>query len=276
MAVRGWLGMARPLVSDALWALAAPLLPERPPRPKGGRPPLDRPQGPGRHRPSCSAPASRGRACPAMGCGSGMTCWRRLRDWQAAGVFERLHRACSTGSAGRTRSTSAAARSTAPPSRRKGGRAHRPEPDRPRQARLQAPRPRRRERRPARAPAQRRERPRQPPLRAAARRRAADPAVRRAAAKRPAKLHADKGTTTTAAAAPAARRASSPRIARRGVESSGAAWAGTGGWSSARWRGSRASAGSPSATSAGSTSCSAFHLLAAALVCLRFVARWSC
>jgi len=23
-----------------------------------------------------------------MGCGSGMTCWRRLRDWQAAGVWE--------------------------------------------------------------------------------------------------------------------------------------------------------------------------------------------
>ena len=27
-----------------------------------------------------------------MGCGSGMTCWRRLRDWQAAGVWARLHR----------------------------------------------------------------------------------------------------------------------------------------------------------------------------------------
>jgi transposase len=27
----------------------------------------------------------------AMGCGSGMTCWRRLRDWQAAGVWTRLH-----------------------------------------------------------------------------------------------------------------------------------------------------------------------------------------
>jgi transposase len=27
-----------------------------------------------------------------MGCGSGMTCWRRLRDWQEAGVWERLHR----------------------------------------------------------------------------------------------------------------------------------------------------------------------------------------
>jgi transposase len=27
-----------------------------------------------------------------MGCGSGMTCWRRLRDWQTAGVWEQLHR----------------------------------------------------------------------------------------------------------------------------------------------------------------------------------------
>ena len=26
------------------------------------------------------------------GCGSGMTCWRGLRDWQEAGVWERLHR----------------------------------------------------------------------------------------------------------------------------------------------------------------------------------------
>jgi transposase len=28
-----------------------------------------------------------------LGCGSGMTCWRRLRDWQEAGVWDRLHRA---------------------------------------------------------------------------------------------------------------------------------------------------------------------------------------
>jgi transposase len=27
-----------------------------------------------------------------MGCGSGMSCWRRLRDWQAAGVWRQLHR----------------------------------------------------------------------------------------------------------------------------------------------------------------------------------------
>ena len=26
-----------------------------------------------------------------MGCGSGVTCWRRLRDGQAAGVWDRLH-----------------------------------------------------------------------------------------------------------------------------------------------------------------------------------------
>jgi hypothetical protein len=26
-----------------------------------------------------------------MGCGSGMSCWRGLRDWQAAGVWDRLH-----------------------------------------------------------------------------------------------------------------------------------------------------------------------------------------
>ena len=27
-----------------------------------------------------------------MGCGSGSTSWRRLRDWQEAGVWEELHR----------------------------------------------------------------------------------------------------------------------------------------------------------------------------------------
>jgi transposase len=27
-----------------------------------------------------------------MGCGSGMTCWRRLKEWHEAGVWKRLHR----------------------------------------------------------------------------------------------------------------------------------------------------------------------------------------
>ena len=26
-----------------------------------------------------------------LGCGSGMTCWRRLRDWQEAGVWQLIH-----------------------------------------------------------------------------------------------------------------------------------------------------------------------------------------
>ncbi|WP_460667603.1 transposase, partial [Kocuria himachalensis] len=30
---------------------------------------------------------------PALGCGSGRTTWRRLREWQEAGVWEKLHRA---------------------------------------------------------------------------------------------------------------------------------------------------------------------------------------
>ena len=84
--------MAKPLVSDHLWAAIAPLLPPARPRPKGGRPPL----------PDRAALTGiifvlktgiQWEDLPAeMGCGSGMTCWRRLRDWQAVGVWARLHR----------------------------------------------------------------------------------------------------------------------------------------------------------------------------------------
>jgi transposase len=28
-----------------------------------------------------------------MGCGSGVTCWRRLREWQELGVWQKLHEA---------------------------------------------------------------------------------------------------------------------------------------------------------------------------------------
>nr|WP_180319648.1 IS5 family transposase [Delftia acidovorans] len=34
----------------------------------------------------------------SLGYGSGMTCWRRLRDWNAAGVWEQLHQAMLTRS----------------------------------------------------------------------------------------------------------------------------------------------------------------------------------
>ena len=60
--------------------------------PSQGRPALDPgPSGAGRHH---LCPAGRvPRLLPAreLGCGSGVTCWRRLRDWQAAGVWAALH-----------------------------------------------------------------------------------------------------------------------------------------------------------------------------------------
>jgi transposase len=52
----------RTLVPDELWRTIQPLLPT-PPRRYGGRPRI----------------------------GSPVTCWRRLRDWQRAGVWQQLH-----------------------------------------------------------------------------------------------------------------------------------------------------------------------------------------
>jgi transposase len=83
--------MAKELLPDALWARIAPLIPPEPPKPKGGRPRVsDRAALTGilfvlkTGIPWEYLPAE-------MGCGSGMTCWRRLRDWYQAGVWRRLH-----------------------------------------------------------------------------------------------------------------------------------------------------------------------------------------
>ena len=85
--------MAKELVTDDLWEIIEPLLPPEPPRPKGGRPRVpDRAALTGiifvlkSGIPWEMLPQE-------MGCGSGSTCWRRLRDWQEAGVWRRLHRA---------------------------------------------------------------------------------------------------------------------------------------------------------------------------------------
>lgn len=84
--------MAKPILPDELWEMIEPLLPPEPPKPKGGRPRVSdraaltgilfvlRTGLPWEYLPM------------EMGCGSGMTCWRRLRDWQAAGVWDKLHR----------------------------------------------------------------------------------------------------------------------------------------------------------------------------------------
>ena len=83
--------MAKVLVTDELWEIVEPLLPKEPPKPKGGRPRVpDRAALTGilfvlkTGIPWEYLPKE-------MGCGSGMTCWRRLRDWNRANVWHRLH-----------------------------------------------------------------------------------------------------------------------------------------------------------------------------------------
>ena len=81
------------LVPDSLWAQIEPLLPRHQPDPRGGRPPIP-------DRPVLAAIVYMLRAgvpwrlLPAkqLGAGSPTTCWRRVRDWQQAGVWEQLHR----------------------------------------------------------------------------------------------------------------------------------------------------------------------------------------
>ena len=84
--------MAKELVSDELWEIIEPLLPPEPPKPRGGRPRLE-------DRAALSGiifvlkSGIPWEMLPQeMGCGSGVTCWRRLREWQEeAEVWERLH-----------------------------------------------------------------------------------------------------------------------------------------------------------------------------------------
>ncbi len=133
--------MAKPLVDDDLWNLIEPLLP--PPRPRRRR-------WPGR-RPLDDRAVFTGivfvlkTGIPwedlpqEMGCGSGMTCWRRLRDWQAAGVWKRIHRvllerlrAADRIDWSRAVVDSASVRAVG------GGEKDRPKPHRPRQARVKA------------------------------------------------------------------------------------------------------------------------------------------
>jgi transposase len=86
--------MASPLVPDELWEVVEPLIPQV----------KRRYRYPGRKRiedrrvltgilfvlktgiPWEDLPQE-------MGCGSGVTCWRRLREWQQQGVWQRLHEA---------------------------------------------------------------------------------------------------------------------------------------------------------------------------------------
>ncbi len=86
--------MAKPILDDELWELIEPLLPPAKPRRfrYPGRKALD-------HRKPLTGILFVLRTGigweylpQEMGCGSGMTCWRRLRDWQKAGIWDKIHR----------------------------------------------------------------------------------------------------------------------------------------------------------------------------------------
>jgi transposase len=91
---QGGATMAKPILDDALWESIGPLLP--PPKPRRRRHPGRKPIP---HRAALTGilyvlrtgipweylPQERA-------CGSGMTCRRRLRDWQAAGAWEHIRR----------------------------------------------------------------------------------------------------------------------------------------------------------------------------------------
>jgi transposase len=79
-------------VSDELWEIIEPLLPEESPKPEGGSPRID-------DRATLTGiifvlkSGIPWEMLPQeMGCGSGVSCWRRLKECQEAGVWERLHR----------------------------------------------------------------------------------------------------------------------------------------------------------------------------------------
>ena len=83
--------MSSDQIPDVLWTTIEKLLPESPPRPKGGRPRLpDRAALDGIIfvlRTGIQWAELR----KELGFGSGSTCWRRLQEWQEAGVWEQLH-----------------------------------------------------------------------------------------------------------------------------------------------------------------------------------------
>jgi transposase len=84
--------MAKPLLPDELWQRIDPLLP--PPKARRFRFPGRKPVDNRRVLTGILFVLKTGipwEDLPQeMGCGSGMTCWRRLRDWQHAGVWDRL------------------------------------------------------------------------------------------------------------------------------------------------------------------------------------------
>jgi transposase len=124
--------MSKELVSDELWRIVEPLLPTEASKTRGGRPRI-----PDRLVLSGIVFVLKSgipwRMLPKeMGFGSGVTCWRRLRGWQKAGVWRRLHRALLNvlGRSGKVDWSRASLDSASAPAKRGGsscrGKPHRP------------------------------------------------------------------------------------------------------------------------------------------------------
>jgi transposase len=84
--------MAKELVSDELGEVIEPLLPPEQPKPQGDRPRVEDQAALSGIIFVLKSGIPWEMLPQEMGCGSGVTCWRRLREWQEAGVWERLHR----------------------------------------------------------------------------------------------------------------------------------------------------------------------------------------
>jgi transposase len=140
--------MTASLVPDDLWEATELLLREEPPKPKGGRPRV----------PDRTALAGivfvlrtdcRWRLLPkGLGCGSGTTCWRRLREWQEAGIWQRLHEALLNWLGDTAAIDWARASVDSLSVRAKKGRVHRAQSRRSRKTRIEVPPGRRPERHP--------------------------------------------------------------------------------------------------------------------------------
>jgi len=84
--------MVKQLVPEELWTIVEPLLPPEPPKPNGGRPRVSNRAALAGIIYVLKSGIPWGMLPRGLGFGSGVTCWKRLRDWQKAGVWRRLHR----------------------------------------------------------------------------------------------------------------------------------------------------------------------------------------
>jgi transposase len=84
--------MAKQIVSDELWEIIRPLIPEKKRRFRyPGRKPISNRQALTGILFVLKTGIGWEDLPQEMGCGCGMTCWRRLQEWQKACVWDKIH-----------------------------------------------------------------------------------------------------------------------------------------------------------------------------------------